>query len=387
MTLLYNKKCKIIIQLIIVILPLFFRFILIVLNPYELNIESIKIENYLKICSSPDIFDCNLIKISNFPKISLITPLYNTGKFVSRLIRSIQLQKFKDFEILLIDDCSIDNSSQLIKNLQKKDKRIKLIQNKKNKGTFSSRIIGILKSKGIYIILPDSDDIILEDTFSYLYNIAIKRNYEFIRFNVYLSYGDTFFGFITDKLERKAIYQPELSTYIFYGLGYLFQVDFNVCNKFIKREALIRTLNVLDKNFFSIYMTCHEDGLLNYMLYRTAKSSFFIKKFFYYYIKNNYKKRGGYYNFNNIKFSFIHIMNVFNFSKNTKYEKDMTNEIFKRLIYKKRIFNRISLLNKEFSFFISSINSLIENEFFLNKYKKYLKYFILYFKNKYKIHI
>ena len=80
-------------------------------------------------------------------------------------------------------------------------------------------------------------------------------------------------------------------------------------------------------------------------------------------------------------------MNVFNFSKNTSYEKDMTNEIFKRLIYKKRILNRISLLNKEFIFFISSINTLNENEFFLNKYKKYLNYFIVYFRNKYKIHI
>ena len=318
-----------------------------------LNNEYIKIENYLKVCSSPDIFDCKLIKISNSPKISIITPLYNTGRFVSRLLRSIQLQKLKDIEIILIDDCSIDNTSQLIKNLQEKDKRIKLIQNKKNKGTFSSRNIGILKSKGTYAILPDSDDIILESTLSYLYNCAIKHNYEFIRFNVYLSYGKTFFGFITDKLERRAIYQPELSTYIFYGLGSLFQVDYNICNKFIKREALIRSLNILDKNFLSIYMTCHEDGLLNYILYRTSKSSFFVKKFFYYYIKNNYKKRRGYFNFNNIKFSFIHIMNVFNFSKNTRYEKDMTNAIFGRLIIKKRILNKISLLNKEFNFFIS----------------------------------
>ena len=67
-----------------------------------LNNEYIKIENYLKVCSSPDIFDCKLIKISNSPKISIITPLYNTGRFVSRLLRSIQLQKLKDIEIILI---------------------------------------------------------------------------------------------------------------------------------------------------------------------------------------------------------------------------------------------------------------------------------------------
>ena len=101
MKLFNNKKCKIIIQLIIVILPLFLRYIQIVFNQQVWNSEYIKIENYLKKCSSPDIFDCNLIKISNFPKISIITPLYNTGKFVSRLIRSIQLQKIQDFEIII----------------------------------------------------------------------------------------------------------------------------------------------------------------------------------------------------------------------------------------------------------------------------------------------
>ena len=387
MKLLYNKKCKIILQFIIIILPNLLRYIIIIYNSYALNAEYIKIEYYLKVCSESDIFEFNLIKISNLPKISIIIPLYNTGRFISRLIKSIQLQNFKDIEIILINDCSTDNSSQLIKNFQKRDKRIILIQNKKNKGTFSSRNIGILKSKGAYVIFSDSDDIILEHSLSYLYNFSIKHNYEFIRFNAYLSYGNTFFGFITDKLEKKEIFQPELSTYIFYGLGFLFQIDYNIWNKFIKREALIRSLNALDKKFINIYMTCHEDGLLNYILYRTSKSSYFTKKFFYYYVKNNYRGRKEYYNFNNIKFSFIHIMNVFNYSKNTKYEKDMTNEIFKRLIYDKGIKNRLSLINKEFTFFIDAINILNENEFFLIKYKKYLNDFKLYFKSKYKINI
>ena len=215
-----------------------------------------------------------------------------------------------------------------------------------------------------------------------MYYFSKKYGYEIIRFNAYIHYGQTFFGEITNNLKSKPIFQPELSNYIFYGLGFLKQIDFNIWNKFIKREALIRALNVLEKQNLNMYMTCHEDGLLNYILYRTAKSLYFTKKFGYYYIKNNYKKRMGYYNFNNIKFSFIHIMNVFNYSKNTKYEKGMTNEIFKRLIYKKKIKNRLSLLNKEFNFFIDIINTFSNNDFFLNKYKKYLKTFKHYFKNK-----
>ena len=72
-------------------------------------------------------------------------------------------------------------------------------------------------------------------------------------------------------------------------------------------------------------------------------------------------------------------MNVFNYSKNNKYEKDMTNEIFKRLIKSKKILKRLYLFTKEFNFFINAIDILNENEFFLNKYKNYLNDFKKYF--------
>ena len=341
-----------------------------------------KIENYLKKCSIPESSYQSTKKISDNPKISIISPVYNTGKFLLRLLRSIQYQNFHDLEIILIDDCSEDNSLELMKRYQKEDKRIKLIKNKKNMGTFSSRNVGILKSSGNFIMIPDPDDILLENTLKYFYYFAMKYNYELIRFNVYLSYGKTFFGNITQKLEERPIYQPELSTYIFYGLGFLKQVDFNVCNKFIKRDTLIKSLNILNKTELKRYMTCHEDGILNYILYRTAKSSYFLKKFGYYYIKNNYKYREIYLCFKNLKFSFIHIIYVFYFSKNTKYEKDMTNAIFNRLIYHFNIKDKLYLINKEYKFFIDIIDTLNQNEFFLNKYKEYLNYFKLYFSKK-----
>ena len=307
----YYIKWKAIIILNILFLSNYFTYFKLLLLPIILNDISIRIENYLKQCSRVESHISFKNKISKNPKISIISPVYNTGKFVLRFLRSIQNQKFKDIEILLIDDNSNDDSVELIKKYQLDDNRIILIENKINKGTFICRNIGIIKSKGDYIFLTDSDDILLENTLNYFYNYAKMYNYDFIRFNVYLSYGKSFFSQIIKKLESKPIYQPELSSYIFYGLGFLFQIDYNVSNKIIKREALIRALNILNNIYLNLYMTCHEDGLLNYILYRTSKSAYFIKKFGYYYIKNNYKHRSGYYNFKNIKFSFIHLAYYF----------------------------------------------------------------------------
>jgi len=364
---LYSLKIELNKVLIFIILyaQFFFNIEIFPLTKYFLFHKYKEIENYLKICSDYKYFNPKKINISNEPKISIISPVYNTGIFVIRLLRSIQYQHFNDIEIILINDCSEDNSFELMKKFMNEDKRIKLIKNKKNKGTFSSRNIGILKSKGKYIILPDPDDILLINSLKIFYNFSIKYNYEFLRFNVYLNFGKTFFGEMTKKLESRPIYQPELSTYLFYGLGFLKQIDYNVCNKFIKRESLIRGLNII-KPDLNIYMTNHEDGILNYILYRSAKSSYFLKKFGYYYIKNNKKIKKNYSNFNYIKFRFIHLIYVFNYSRNTKYEKDMTNEIFNRLFYNPEAKRGILLLKKEFIYFINMINKLNKNDFFLD---------------------
>ena len=80
-----------------------------------------------------------------------------------RLLRSIQNQFFDDIEIIIVDDFSKDNSINLIKEYQKEDKRIILIRHNKTKGTLISRNIGIVNSRGEYIIMPDADDILSEN--------------------------------------------------------------------------------------------------------------------------------------------------------------------------------------------------------------------------------
>jgi len=70
------------------------------------------------------------------PKVSIISPIHNREMFLIRFFKNIQYQSFNDIEIILVDDNSNDNGMKIIKEYQKKDKRIKIIRHKKNKGTF-----------------------------------------------------------------------------------------------------------------------------------------------------------------------------------------------------------------------------------------------------------
>ena len=95
----------------------------------------------------------------NEPLVSIITPVYNAERVLSDTIKSVQNQTYKNWEILLIDDCSKDNSAQIIKEFQKYDNRIKYIKLKKNSGASVSRNEGIRNAKGRFIAFVDSDDI------------------------------------------------------------------------------------------------------------------------------------------------------------------------------------------------------------------------------------
>lgn len=95
----------------------------------------------------------------NEPLVSIITPVYNAEMFLSDTIKSVQNQTYKNWEILLVDDCSKDNSAQIIKEFQKYDDRIKYIKLEKNSGASVSRNTGIKNAKGRFIAFVDSDDI------------------------------------------------------------------------------------------------------------------------------------------------------------------------------------------------------------------------------------
>ena len=93
----------------------------------------------------------------NKPKISVIMPVYNVERYVSKSIESIINQSFNDFELIIVNDGSTDNSKEIIEKYAKLDSRITII-NKENEGVASARNLGIDRSIGKYLFFCDSDD-------------------------------------------------------------------------------------------------------------------------------------------------------------------------------------------------------------------------------------
>lgn len=105
--------------------------------------------------------------MKDYPLISIIVPIYNSEKTIMRCIESIISQSYKNFEILLIDDGSTDNSFKICTSYSQKDKRIKSFH-KKNEGVSSSRNYGLNIAQGEYITFIDSDDYVLEHYLEHL---------------------------------------------------------------------------------------------------------------------------------------------------------------------------------------------------------------------------
>ena len=90
--------------------------------------------------------------------VSIITPFYNSSKFIDECVNSVISQSYTNWELLIVDDYSDDNSKELLLNLEKRDERIQVIFLDNNIGAANARNVAILKAKGKYIAFLDSDD-------------------------------------------------------------------------------------------------------------------------------------------------------------------------------------------------------------------------------------
>lgn len=115
------------------------------------------------------------------PKVSIIVPVYNVEKYLSRCVDSILAQTYTDWELLLIDDGSPDKSGSICDEYAKQDNRIRVFH-KENGGVSSARNLGLDNVYGEYVMFVDADDWILENTLALCFSYFGK--YEIIRYSM-----------------------------------------------------------------------------------------------------------------------------------------------------------------------------------------------------------
>lgn len=107
--------------------------------------------------------------------VTIITPMYNSSKYISDTIKSVQSQSYCDWEMIIVDDCSNDNSTSIVANMASIDDRIILIYHSDNLGAAQARNSALERAKGRFIAFLDSDDLWRPDKLKNQVSFMLKR--------------------------------------------------------------------------------------------------------------------------------------------------------------------------------------------------------------------
>jgi teichuronic acid biosynthesis glycosyltransferase TuaG len=147
-----------------------------------------------------------MVKESKQPLVSIVVPVYNAARFMDDTIQTVLNQTYQNWELLLVDDCSSDDSVQIIQKYLKKEKRIKLFKLSENSGAAIARNTGIDKAKGHYLAFLDADDLWMNNKLELQVAFMQEKNAAF-------SFTGYEFADENGKPNGKKVHVPETITY------------------------------------------------------------------------------------------------------------------------------------------------------------------------------
>ena len=214
--------------------------------------------------------------------ISILMPVYNAEKYLNETIDTIKNQSFSNWELIIVDDGSIDNSKEICTKLMNDDKRIKYIF-QENLGVSHTRNVALENAQGKYIVFVDSDDLIHEDYLKILIN-SIEKNNSDISVCNFIERKISNTGKVEDITRefypKEVMEMSEMKDYIMdFGNSGLLNP---LWNKIYKRE-IIENNNIT----FDEKVETGEDFIFNLQYFRKVKKISFIKDSLYYYIRRN----------------------------------------------------------------------------------------------------
>ena len=195
--------------------------------------------------------------------ISIVVPVYNVADYLEECIDSLRNQRKGNIEIIFIDDCSTDQSLQILEKASLEDCRIRVIKNNENRGRLYARKCGVMAAEGDYIMFLDGDDFYSEEACENAYVAIVKYGTDILQFGMNIINAGNAPQFELDSFERFAVpYEGEMIR------GNVLEVcfrdekyNYNLVNKIYKASLCKRAFEVMDDNYY-----CMAEDMLAYFV-------------------------------------------------------------------------------------------------------------------------
>lgn len=210
------------------------------------------------------------------PKVSICIPVYNVEHLISRCLDSLVNQTLVEIEIIIVDDCSPDNSMSVVSEYAQRDNRITVLTHEKNRGLMAARRTGYMAAKGDYIMFCDSDDSMVGNAAEIMYNASVESDADIVSCNVtYIEASGK------ETIIQSSIRYGNDKISVFKSL-LLDDLSHNLWGKLYKRELLQNYSYITYENF-----TNGEDACLFYQVVNNCNKMVHLDKAVYRYYQNS----------------------------------------------------------------------------------------------------
>ena len=284
--------------------------------------------------------------------LSIIIPVYNAEKYLKKCLDSVLIQPIDSYEVICVDDGSLDNSKEILDNYKKKYKHLRVIH-KPNGGVISARIAGYNSAKGKYIGWVDADDFVSKKMFSVLINTAKKNDADMVYCN---------YNFYPDKVINKQKWYKPFKGQISWKL---------VLNNTIQWNKIVKKTLLDDLNITSLFETIGE-GCYG-LVFINAKKIISVDECLYNYRVGHSSLSS---NFNNISWYETVVNranNMYEYVTTNKYSEEWINYYKYRYLYYNLMLMIVSAYANDKNIFLNAKRIVSNEHFFSKKYKEYLR--------------
>ena len=216
------------------------------------------------------------------PKVSIIVPVYNVEKYLRPCLDSIEAQTFTDFEAVLVDDGSTDNSGKICDEYAAKDPRF-IVVHKRNEGVAKARITAFEHSKGDLITFIDSDDFVTSDFLEIMVNTFQKNSVDMISCQYYTYQNGKSFTTkrsVSGYLNKEMIIKMLKTNYLYDLQTGCAGIPVELCTKLTHRRYL------KDALYIGEGLKWAEDQTVTFSILQSINSLYVLDDYLYYYVKH-----------------------------------------------------------------------------------------------------